>query len=70
MARLAALGCGPGGATPGLAARREILTQILHIDKHFDLEDMTDWQSQWLAFAQGLPGVPDAPSAGDEDHIL
>lgn len=51
------------------AAMREILKHILRIEGHFDSEDMTDWKSQWLFFAQRLPGVGDVPSDDRPDLV-
>ncbi len=51
------------------AAFQEILTRILHVEHHFDSEDMSDWKSQWLKFAARLPGVPDLPSDDEEDRV-
>lgn len=48
---------------------REIMTRILHIEKHFDVEDTTDWRSQWLKFCVLLPGVPELPSERDQDNL-
>ena len=48
------------------SALRTVLTRILLIIKHFDSEDSEDWRSQWLMFAQGLPGVDKIPFDGDE----
>lgn len=50
-------------------AMREILTRILHVERHFETQDTTDWKSQWLNFSIHLPGVPDLPSEDEEDNI-
>lgn len=51
-------------ALPGIF--RSILTRILLVDQHLDLEDVSDWRTQWLRFALGLPGVAGLP-ANDGD---
>ena len=38
-------------------AMREILTRILHIERHLDRDDHEDWRTHWLDFAESLPGV-------------
>jgi hypothetical protein len=50
---------------------RSILIRILLIDEHTDLEDMSDWRTQWLRFTLGLPGVSDPPPAdGDTEQWI
>lgn len=46
---------------------REILNRIIHVEKHFDVDLMSDWKSQWLHFASHLPGVSDLP---EEDETV
>lgn len=56
-------------ALPGIL--RSILTRILLIDEHTDLEDMSDWRTQWLRFAVELPGVNGPPpSDADTDQWI
>jgi len=45
---------------------RSILMRILLVDVYTDLEDMSDWRTQWLRFAVGLPGVNGPPPADDD----
>jgi len=45
---------------------REILTRILVIDGQFDMTDEDDWMSNWLRFANSLPGVGEMPT--EKDH--
>jgi hypothetical protein len=51
------------------AAMREILKHSLRIEGHFDSEDMTDWKSQWLYFAQSLAGVGSVPPEDRPDLV-
>lgn len=48
---------------------REILNRIIHVEKHFDIDLMSDWRSQWLYFVTKLPGVSDLPEEHDADKI-
>lgn len=41
---------------------RTILTRILCVEKHTDMED-DDWQSQWLRFARNHPNVGELPQS-------
>lgn len=49
------------------ATFREILTRILHIDKHTDVDDRDDWRSRWLRLAEGLAGQAPPVEADDTD---
>jgi len=51
------------------AVLKDILTRILLIEEHNDLDNKDAWQSQWLLFATGLPGVVAPPQSGDEDEL-
>lgn len=44
-------------------ALREILSRIIIIDEHDDIEDPEDWRSRWLRFATDLPGMSPQPEA-------
>jgi len=58
-------------ALPGIL--RSILTRIVAVEHHQDLEDSSDWRTQWLRFAQSLPGVngtPPLPDEGDTDQWI
>lgn len=46
---------------------REVLTQVLIVENYDTPEDPTDWRSQWLDFACGLPGVGSVPLGKDQD---
>lgn len=52
---------------------RSILTRIVLIHRHTDLDDGSDWKTQWLRLAVQLPGVDDSPpdpDAGDADQWI
>ncbi len=51
------------------AAMRTILVYILKIERHFDTEDMTSWKSQWLYYAEHLPGIDDVPTEDQSERI-
>ncbi|HEY3318963.1 MAG TPA: hypothetical protein VGP72_00605 [Planctomycetota bacterium] len=40
---------------------RQILTQILVVEKHTDLDDDDDWKTLWLRFISVLPGLGEPP---------
>ena len=48
------------------SALRTVLTRILLIERYFDTEDLEDWRSRWLIFAEGRPKVGKMPSGGDQ----
>lgn len=48
---------------------KEILTRILLVDKHDDVDNLDLWQSQWLRFAMGLHGVGAVPEVTDQDDV-
>jgi len=50
-------------------AMREILTRVLWIEEHYEIEPADDWRAQWLRFAILLPGVG-APPQKDESDIF
>jgi hypothetical protein len=50
------------------AVFREILTQIVIMDKHTDGDDSDDWRSRWVKFAMTLPGLGDLPETDDEEN--
>jgi hypothetical protein len=53
------------------SAIRQVLTQILLVDKESDFEDMQSWQSRWLAFAVALgAGEPPRPDGEDEEDAI
>jgi len=45
---------------------RSILKQIVLVQEHIDLEDQSDWRTQWLGLAVRLPGVSGTPPHPDE----
>jgi len=50
---------------------RSILTRILVTHQHTDLEDVSDWRTQWLRFACGLPGIRHLPgNDADSDEWI
>jgi hypothetical protein len=51
------------------AVFREVLSRVLLIEKHFDTDDLDEWQSRWLSFAKSLPGVGDVPADNDQPAI-
>jgi hypothetical protein len=48
------------------AVLRDILNTVLIEEKHFDVDDDSDWRSRWLRFASLIPGVPDIPAETHE----
>lgn len=46
---------------------REILVRILIVDQYEADETNTDWKSQWLRFALGLPGLGELPESEDPE---
>ena len=51
-------------------AMGEILTRVLHIEKDsLDREDHEDWRTQWLGFAESLPGVGEIREEEEEDRF-
>ncbi|MEX1027055.1 MAG: hypothetical protein WD049_03470 [Candidatus Paceibacterota bacterium] len=52
------------------AILRQILTQILLVERHDDLEDMEDWRSQWLSFTRTLPHMTDLPDLAMIDEAI
>jgi len=48
---------------------REVLTRILHVDKHLELEDELNWRTHWLNFSMALPGALSLPSEYEEVAI-
>jgi hypothetical protein len=49
---------------------REILTRVLHIEGHYELEPESDWKAQWLRFASQIPGGSEPPDSKPEEHEL
>ena len=51
---------------------RQVLTQILIIDKDSDVEDLQNWRARWLKFAMALGAgePPSTTSEEDEDEAL
>lgn len=47
---------------------KEILTRILLIEHHFEIDD-DDWMSNWLQFASSFPGVGEMPLKGDTQDV-
>lgn len=47
---------------------REILMRVIVIERHDD--DVSDdvWQSRWLRFTRGLPGMTDIPESGSDEE--
>lgn len=43
------------------AVLRQILSEILFIEQHDDIEDEEDWRSQWLRFGRAMPNVGEVP---------
>lgn len=52
------------------AVMREILTRILLFAEDYDIEDLTDWRSQWVSFAMTLPGIGSPPPDEDDTEIV
>ena len=48
-------------------AMREILTRVLWIEEHYEIEPADDWRAQWLRFATLLPGVGTPPQKDESD---
>jgi len=51
------------------AVFREILSRILRVEEHRDVEDTQDWRSNWLRFATALPGVASNMPSEDDSEI-
>jgi len=51
------------------AALRAILTRILRIEKHFDIDDLENWRSCWLRFASRLPGLGKPPAENELSEL-
>jgi len=49
---------------------REILIQIIIVDKMTDDDDMEDWHCRWIRFAKLLPGMDDLPNVDDNEECL
>jgi hypothetical protein len=47
---------------------REILTRVIHIEHHHELEPESDWRAQWLRFASQIPGGSEPPDGKDQDE--
>lgn len=50
------------------ALLREILTRILVIDEHTELDDEDDWHCQWLQYARRLLPTHEAPPQEEEQR--
>jgi hypothetical protein len=48
---------------------RMVLERILLREKYRDTEDMRDWRSRWLRFAENEPGAGPLPSGDDEESL-
>ncbi len=47
------------------AALREVLGRILHREGYRDIDDLNDWQAQWLRFAAEVLEIGEPPAEGE-----
>jgi len=51
------------------AVFQQILTEILLVQKHDDVEDDDDWRSRWLRFGRSMPNTSELPKVEDSIEI-
>lgn len=47
---------------------REVLTRIIQVEQHYELEPESDWRAQWLHFASQIPGGSEPPEDKNQDE--
>lgn len=51
------------------AVLRQILTEILVMDEHDDVDDEDDWRSQWLRFGCSMPNASEIPNLSETTEL-